>query len=148
MSIADGRHASVPHPARRLLGRVIVSGNDLRQTTGREGEALARAELERRGYEILATGFRTSYGELDIIARHGPTLVFVEVRTRHASECCTAVETVTPDKQWHVSRAACAYLVANGGFDDECRFDVVAVDYDLEGAATITVYPDAFDSRY
>ncbi|MGE5814910.1 MAG: YraN family protein, partial [Acidobacteriota bacterium] len=109
-----------------------------RQLTGRKGEALARAELEARGYEILVIGFSTEHGEIDIVARHGGTLVFVEVRTRHASDCGSAVETVDARKQWHVSRAACAYLVANGGFDDACRFDVVAIDYDVEGAPTIT----------
>lgn len=121
---------------------------DPRQLTGREGEALARAELEARGYEILATGFSTEYGEIDIIARHDDTLVFVEVRTRHASECGSAAESVTPDKQWHVSRAANAYLVAYDAFDQACRFDVVAIDYDLEGVPTIEVYEDAFDSCY
>jgi Holliday junction resolvase-like predicted endonuclease len=70
------------------------------------------------------------------------------VRTRHASECAAAVETITPDKQWRISRAACAYLVAKGGYDDACRFDVVAIDYDLEGKPTIAVYQDAFDSCY
>lgn len=125
-----------------------MPGADPRQLTGREGEALARAELEARGYEIVATGFRTRYGEIDIIARHAGTLVFVEVRTRHASDCGTAVETVTAEKQWHVSRAACAYLVSIDRFDDPCRFDVVAIDYDLEGTPTITVYEDAFENRY
>lgn len=119
-----------------------------RQLTGRKGEALARAELEARGYEIVAIGFSTEHGEIDIVARHRGTLVFVEVRTRHASDCGSAVETVDARKQWHVSRAAYAYLVANGGFDDACRFDVVAIDYDLEGEPTITVYEDAFESCY
>lgn len=119
-----------------------------RQLTGRKGEALARAELEARGYAIVAIGFSTEYGEIDIVARHRGTLVFVEVRTRHASDCGSAVETVDARKQWHVSRAACAYLVANGGFDDACRFDVVAIDYDVEGSPTIRVYEDAFESCY
>ena len=132
----------------RLQDAGHVANADSRQLTGRTGEALARAELEARGYEIIETGFRSDYGEIDIIARHLETLVFVEVRTRHASECGSAVESVTKDKQWHVSRAACAYLVAHGGFDDACRFDVVAIDYDLEGAPTIAVYEDAFDSCY
>jgi putative endonuclease len=125
-----------------------VNPADSRQLTGRTGEALARAELEARGYEVVATGFSTEYGEIDIVARHAEVLVFVEVRTRHASECGTAVETVDARKQWHVSRAACAYLATHGGFDEPCRFDVVAIDYDREGVPTITVYEDAFESRY
>jgi putative endonuclease len=121
---------------------------DLRQTTGREGEAAARAELESRGYEILVTGFRTGYGEIDIIARDGDTLVFVEVRTRRGSAAGTAAESVTRQKQWRVSRAANAYLVSEGAFNRPCRFDVVAIDYDSEGAASIVVYQNAFDSCY
>ncbi len=125
-----------------------MSEIDPRQVTGRTGETLARAELEARGYEILATGFRTDYGEIDIVARDGDTLVFVEVRTRRGRECGTAAESVTPKKQWRVSRAACAYLVVNGGFDRPCRFDVVAIDYDESGRAHVEVYVNAFESRY
>lgn len=125
----------------------MVEG-DPRQTTGRRGEALAREELERRGYAILATGFRTEYGEIDIVARHGPTLVFVEVRTRHGDDCGTAAESVTPRKQWKISRAASAYVAANGGADGPCRFDVVAIDYKQAGTPVITVYEGAFESRY
>jgi putative endonuclease len=131
-----------------IAGLWLVHEPDSRQLTGLQGEALARAELERRGYAILTTGFRTDYGEIDIVARHGDTLVFVEVRTRHPAECGTAADSVTSKKQWRVSRAACAYLVANGGFDDACRFDVVAIDYDPDGTPSMTVYEDAFDSRY
>lgn len=125
-----------------------VVENDSRQTTGRTGEALAGAELERRGYEILATGFRTDYGEIDIIARDGDTLVFVEVRTRRSGDRGTAAESVTPQKQWRVSRAASAYLVATGAFEQPCRFDVVAIDYDDAGRPHIEVYVNAFESRY
>ena len=126
----------------------VMPNGDLRQLTGRTGEALAQAELEARGYEIIATGFRTDYGEIDIIARQAGTLVFVEVRTRHASECGTAVETVDANKQWHVSRAAWGYLVSHPAEDGACRFDVVAIDYDLDGTPAITVYEDAFEDCY
>lgn len=125
-----------------------MAESDPRQLTGKQGESLARQELERRGYAILDTGFRTRYGEIDIIARHGPTLVFVEVRTRNARDCGTAAESVTPRKQWKVSRAASAYLAARGGADEPCRFDVVAIDFDAAGTPAITVYESAFDSCY
>ncbi len=125
-----------------------MPGTDSRQVTGREGEALAAVELERRGYEILATGFRTEYGEIDIVSRDGDTLVFVEVRTRRSGDAGTAAESVTRQKQWRVSRAASAYLVAAGGFEQPCRFDVVAIDYDDAGRPHIEVYVNAFESRY
>ena len=131
-----------------LLCFGVVSEPDPRQTTGRTGETLARRELERRGYEILETGFRTHYGEIDIVARDGDTLVFVEVRTRRGAECGSAAESVTRAKQWRVSRAASAYLVANAGFEGPCRFDVVAIDFDDVGPPQIEVFVNAFDSLY
>jgi putative endonuclease len=49
---------------------------------GSRGETLAVAALERAGYAVIATGYRTAAGEIDIVARDGPCLVFVEVKTR------------------------------------------------------------------
>ena len=54
---------------------------DPRQSLGKLGEDLACAELERRGYEILARRYRTRFGEIDIVARHDETTVFVEVKS-------------------------------------------------------------------
>lgn len=116
-----------------------------RQATGRQGEALARAELERRGYEILAEGFRTRCGEIDIIARHGVTLVFVEVRTRRSRLRGHAAESVTRRKQLQVARMAAAYLATHAGTHGPCRFDVVAIDYDEHGEPQIVVYESAFE---
>lgn len=123
-----------------------MSNPDSRQITGRRGERVARTELERRGYAILATGFRTKCGEIDLVARDGATLVFVEVRTRRDGRCGTAAESVTRRKQLQVARMARAYLATEGGGDGPCRFDVVAIDYD--GACSdprIVVYQAAFD---
>lgn len=122
-----------------------MDGPDPRQITGRQGEALARAELERRGYAILAERFRTRCGEIDLVARKGPTLVFVEVRTRRVSDAGTAVESVTRRKQLRVARMAAAYVATHGGGDGPCRFDVVAIDYDEAGEPQIVVYENAFE---
>ena len=56
--------------------------DDPRQSLGKLGEDLACAELERRGYAILARRYRTRFGEIDIVARDGETIVFVEVKAR------------------------------------------------------------------
>ena len=53
-----------------------------RRGLGEEGERLARKFLERRGYRIIASNYRTRMGEIDLIAEHGQTLVFVEVKAR------------------------------------------------------------------
>jgi putative endonuclease len=101
--------------------------------------------LERRGYEILAEGFRTRCGEIDLVARHGATLVFVEVRTRRGAAAGTAAESVTRRKQLQVARMAGAYLAVEGGGDGPCRFDVVTIDYDEAGTPHIVVYENAFE---
>jgi putative endonuclease len=125
-----------------------TSAADSRQSLGHEGETLARRELERRGYEILACGFRVRGGEIDIVARDGATLVFVEVRTRAGDRCGTAAESVTRRKQRQIARVARAYLAAEtDGPEPSCRFDVVAVDFAEDGhVPRVTVYPAAFEA--
>lgn len=119
--------------------------DDSRQTLGKLGEDLACAELRRRGYAITARGYRTRFGEIDIIARHGNTLVFVEVKARHGRECGTAAEAVNVLKQRRVTQMAADYLARFGTSSVPCRFDVVAIEFD-GGEPRITVYPNAFDA--
>lgn len=117
-----------------------------RQYLGKQGEELATRELERRGYEIVAHRFRTRCGEIDIIARDGDFLVFVEVKTRAGTQCGTAAEAVTRQKQRKVVRMAATYLAAHEPRECACRFDVVTVERDDAGRFTVTVYPAAFDA--
>ena len=136
---------SVCLTARIFPGSARMAGLDSRQATGRQGETLARSELERRGYAILAEGFRTRCGEIDLIARQGATLVFVEVRTRRVGTSGSAAESVTRRKQLQVARMAAAYLATHPSPDVACRFDVVAIDYDAAGEPRIVVYENAFE---
>lgn len=110
-----------------------------RQQLGKIGEQLAVEELERRGYAIVDRRYRTARGEIDIVARDGDTLVFVEVKVREGDECGTAAEAVTRPKQRRLGRMAADYLARRGIAPQPCRFDVVAID-----AGVVTVYPDAF----
>ena len=110
-----------------------------RQNLGKSGENIAAAELERRGYAILARRYRTARGEIDIVAQDGPTLVFVEVKVRDTPECGTAAEAVTRHKQRRLGRMASDYLARHDITDQPCRFDVVAID-----DGVVTVYSDAF----
>jgi len=114
-----------------------------RQTLGREGEALAVAELERRGYAILERRYRTRHGEIDVIARDGETIVFVEVKVRRTAEKGTAAEAVTPSKQRRIVAMAVDYLSRHNLHDRDCRFDVVALDGESAGWRLV-VYPHAF----
>jgi putative endonuclease len=115
-----------------------------RISLGKLGEDLACRELERRGYAILARRYRTRSGELDIIARDGRTIVFVEVKTRETSAFGLPAEAITSLKQRRMVRLATQYLAVNRLGDCPCRFDVVSVEFHNEQPC-ITVYSNAFE---
>jgi putative endonuclease len=94
---------------------------------GATSEDRAVSFLERRGYRIVERNFRCKVGELDIVARDGRTLVFVEVRSRRSAEHGSAVEAVGWNKRRKVTRVAQAYLAIRRPFFEEARFDVVAI---------------------
>ena len=104
------------------------------------------AELERRGYAILARRYRTRHGEIDIIARDEETTVFVEVKARATDEFGAAAEALTPWKRRRLVRMAIDYIARNGLENQRCRFDVVAIDEIGSARETITVYSHAFDA--
>jgi putative endonuclease len=99
----------------------------VRQTLGKIGEDLACRELERRGYAILARRYRRAGGELDIVARDGRTLVFVEVKAREGRACGEAAEAVTPLKRRRIVSLALDYMVRHRQTECACRFDVVSI---------------------
>jgi len=117
-----------------------------RQRLGNVGEELAARELASRGYAILERRYRTEYGEIDIVATDGDTLVFVEVRPRASGEFGDAAESVTDAKKRRVTRMAIDYLARHDIIDRACRFDVVAIDDALSDTPEITVYAAAFDA--
>ena len=94
--------------------------------TGRMGERAAAEFLRRAGYEICALNWRSGRYELDIVARKGDFVHFVEVKTRSGRTAGEAREAVTPAKQGRLRRAATWYL-AQTGLDCPCRFDVAEV---------------------
>jgi len=117
---------------------------DHRQSLGRRGEDLACAELEKRGYVIVDRRFRTRCGELDIVARDGGVLVFVEVKARSGSNFGTPFESVTWKKRQRLSQMAASYLFIRRLAGVACRFDVVAV-VERQGMQTIELLRGAFD---
>lgn len=121
-----------------------MDGVDFRQTLGRLGESLARDELVRRGYAILATRYRTRFGEIDIVARDGATLVFVEVKARRTSRCGTAVDAISPLKRRRLAAMALDYLGRARCLDAPCRFDIVAIDGIGTSQMTLRLIRDAW----
>ena len=100
-----------------------------RKQVGDRGEAIAAAFLEGKGYEIVARNFRWRLGELDIVARQGDLLVFVEVKSQYRGGFGPPETWVTPKKQRRVSLAARRFLQVNEIEDVDCRFDVIAVTF-------------------
>src|SRR5437764_13866519 len=93
---------------------------------GKTGEDLACRELERRGYEILDRRYRRRGGELDIVARDGPTIVFVEVKARAGREFGEASEAVTAWTQRKMTRLADDYASRQHWNGRSCRFGGVS----------------------
>jgi len=98
------------------------------QAIGGEAEETAASFLARRGLAIVARNFRTRFGEIDLVARDGATLVFVEVRMRRSSERFGgAAASVDRRKRARIEAAARQFL-ARLGSEPACRFDVVTLD--------------------
>jgi len=111
---------------------------------GRRGEEAAARHLASRGLRILERGFRCRAGEIDIVARDGETLVFVEVKSRSSLACGRPAEAVDLRKRRRLLSAASWYLLSHGGPDRPCRFDVVEVVEAPGGALRVGVLRDAF----
>jgi putative endonuclease len=98
-----------------------------RRLLGQAGEALAADTLQQQGYRILIRNYRTPFGEIDLIARHGDTLVFVEVKLRRSDLYGPPQAAVNTAKQRHLKLAAQYYLSQQQSVDIKIRFDVVAI---------------------
>jgi putative endonuclease len=114
---------------------------------GRCGEDLAVQLLKKKGYKILERNYKSSLGEIDIIAQEGKVLVFAEVKTRSTSDFGSAKWAVDARKQRKLSMLALGYLKSRSLIDQPSRFDVVAIDRD-QGQEKIELIRNAFDLAY
>lgn len=115
---------------------------------GDQGESIAATFLQGAGFSIVERNFRCVCGELDIIARDGRAIVFVEVKCRNNKIYGPPQLAVTPFKQRQISKAALVWLSKRRLYDAEARFDVVAIvlhDHDLPEIEHIR---NAFDLAY
>ncbi len=120
-------------------------GNDPRSARGRAAEAAAAQHLVRNGYEILARNVWLCGAELDLVARDGEVVVFVEVRSRSHRRFGSPVETIGARKIARIARAAQAFLAAHRLLAAPARFDVVGVDWQ-DGVPRCTLVRGAFES--
>ncbi len=94
---------------------------------GAEAERRAAEYLLARGFSILDRCFRAAGGEIDLVARDGGSVVFVEVKARSSNAFGGPLAAVTRDKRRRLARAAASYLALRGLSEAPARFDVVAV---------------------
>jgi putative endonuclease len=114
---------------------------------GKRGEELAVRHLEDAGYRIIERNYRCLLGEIDVVARDGESLVFVEVKSRRGEGFGDPQEAVDPKKQKKISRIAQYYLKEKRLRDVRARFDVVAVRI-MPGGSRIKVIQNAFELAY
>lgn len=115
---------------------------------GQGGEALAVRHLKRKGYKILEHNFRTPRGEIDIVARHRDTLVFVEVKTRRSVSFGNPKWALTQAKRRKISQVALEYMLKTRGTTNiKSRFDVVTIQHTAD-QPTIEVIANAFELAY
>ena len=99
----------------------------MRMRTGKRGEELAAAYLAEAGYRIVERNYRCIFGEIDIVAEEGETLVFVEVKSRRSEAYGDPQLAVGHEKQKKISRIAMHYLEERRLRHRLARFDVIAV---------------------
>ena len=101
-----------------------------RRETGILGETLACEFLGNNGYSIIEKNYRCPGGEVDIVARHQDTLVFVEVRTKRSRNFGSPQESITPVKMERLRNIAAYYWQSHQNLPESWRIDVVAVQLD------------------
>jgi putative endonuclease len=117
----------------------MESGKNL----GRASEEEAVRYLRGKGLTILRTNYRTPQGEIDIVAREGDTIVFVEVKARSTTLFGPPEAAVNREKQRQIKSISKAFISHYQLFDHDCRFDIVAV---LKKGTSVTLkhIPNAF----
>ncbi len=117
-----------------------------RKQLGNQGEHEAALFLERLGYKILHRQLRGRFGELDLVARDGDVIVFVEVKTRASTAVGHPTESITLSKQKKITQSALAFLKKQRWLHQRARFDVVAIIWPKgPDAPQIQHYVNAFE---
>lgn len=111
---------------------------------GRQGEALAAALLQERGWVVLARNFRLGHKEIDLVVRRGRLVAFVEVKTRAGLGYGHPLEAITPGKRAEIALVASAWVARHGQARDLYRFDAIAVLWHDHAPPTIEHLEDAW----
>ena len=114
---------------------------------GQIGEKAAVAFLEHRGFHVLQRNFRNKLGEIDIVAKDGDTICFIEVKTRKTDAFGSPLESITAAKQRKIIHVALSYLKSQGRVEANVRFDVVSVILGDEEGPQVEVIKNAFEAN-
>lgn len=115
------------------------------QQYGQKSEDLAVAHLKKHGYRILQRNYRIRLGEIDIIARDGQSVVFVEVKARRTERAGSVKSSITRTKQMRLTRLAQYYLKQSGLYGRKARFDVVMI---RGGGESVELIKNAFNAVF
>ena len=132
---------------RRRMQKPESPANDGRRHTGESGESIAVKFLKKNGYKIIERNYRCNLGEIDIIARDGRVLAFIEVKARRTDEFGGPKWAVTSRKQRKISMVALKYLKETEQMEKKARFDVVAIRV-LPGDPDVEIIKNAFELAY
>jgi len=127
--------------------RLLSDGTGARKQLGNRGEIEAARYLEELRYQILHRQLRGLFGELDLVALDGDTIVFIEVKTRASTQAGHPTEAITPAKQQKMTRSAVAFLKRHRWLNQRSRFDVVSIIWPSDDQPPlIQHYKNAFES--
>ncbi len=115
---------------------------------GEQGEELACDYLKKQGYRIVKRNYRIQGAEIDIVAKEGDTLAFIEVKTRGQDAFGHPLESITPTKCRQLSKAALHYLASEVKKECAARFDVVAVWLEEGSKPRFELIKNAFELSY
>lgn len=111
---------------------------------GQKGEKLAEKYLRRKGYRLRTRKYHCAYGEIDLIAQHRDTVVFVAVRTQSSDRYGSSYDALTSRKKQHIKRTAKDYLYKYHLTDRPYRYDFVQIILNGTDPPVIEHIEDAF----
>jgi len=111
---------------------------------GNEGEDLAEKFLREKGYDVITRNYRTPIGEIDIVAKDGDTIVFIEVKTRANETFGYPFEAVNQNKRRKLKNLALLYLKRQRQ-EFPVRFDVISISCARDRKTSIEHIIDAFE---
>ncbi|HEX6926420.1 MAG TPA: YraN family protein [Longimicrobiaceae bacterium] len=111
---------------------------------GDRGEALAAERLEAEGWQILDRNYRVGRREVDLVARRGEVVAFVEVKTRRSGRFGHPLEAITRHKQREIAAVADAWIAAHGRAGEVYRFDAIAITFAPDTSPRVEHLEDAW----